>query len=175
MSKKTGIERVYPLAASASGVRLAPNADCNERTMRSAAPLSIMQRPITAAKAMTMPMLPAVRPNASATRVVRSGSGPGESTLTRKAAVINDRKAFTRRTRIMPTTTAMPIEQDEQRAHGRTGSTRVTLTSRRSLTMPQRSLPAPGVRSQAMPCPKLATGTTFTSSSVEPSSGSRIA
>ena len=40
--------------------------------MRSAAPLSIRHLPITAARAMTMPILPADAPNASATREIFS-------------------------------------------------------------------------------------------------------
>ena len=77
--------------------------------MRSAAPLSMRHLPMTAARAITMPILPTVDPKASATRVIFSANAPGDSRLTSMAAVINAMKALTRRTMIIPRTVTTPM------------------------------------------------------------------
>ncbi len=50
-----------------------PEQSRKPRTIRSAAPLSSMHLPITAASAITMPILPADSPNAVATRAIFVG------------------------------------------------------------------------------------------------------
>lgn len=56
-----------------------------------------------------MPILPAVAPKASVTRLVFTANSPGASRLTTMAAVIKARKALTRKAIIIPSTTAIPI------------------------------------------------------------------
>ena len=70
VSKKTGSERMNAVAPSATASRFSPSTLRKEPTMRSAAPLSVIAVPMMAASAITMPILPAVRPNASATREI---------------------------------------------------------------------------------------------------------
>jgi len=108
VSKKTGIDRTKPLAISDTSHRFWPNRRTNTRTTRSAAPEAIRQSPMIAASAITTPILPAVVPNASATRPILLANGPGANRLTTVAAVINARKALTRSATIMPMTIAMP-------------------------------------------------------------------
>ena len=116
MSKKTGTDSTKPLPIIADAPRFSPSTARKARTMRSAAPLRIMASPITAARAMTIPMAPAVAPKASTTRTtgsVNAAADSGTSAPTRKlttrAAVRSARKAFTRRRTIPPSTTAMPM------------------------------------------------------------------
>src|SRR2546430_16190944 len=63
----------------------------NAVTIRSAAPLSIIAWPAIAASAITMPMVPAVRPKPSATRAIFAAGSPGASRLTTIAAGISAR------------------------------------------------------------------------------------
>ncbi len=77
-------------------------------TMRSAAPLSIMAFPMTAASAMTMPIEPATLPKAVATRVIFVASSPGASRLMVKAATVSAMNAFIRSARMRPITTPIP-------------------------------------------------------------------
>ena len=97
------------LPSSAQAARFSPSTLRNDRTIRSAAPLSIRHLPVMEARAMTIPMAPATEPKASATRVTFAAISPGDNRLTSRAAVINARKAFIRSTRIIPTTTTMAI------------------------------------------------------------------
>jgi len=94
--------------ARASGARFSPSSPRKDRTIRSAAPLSIRHLPITAAKAMTMPILAVAPPKASATRCILSPNAPGARRLTSIAAMIRAIKALTRRTMIRPTTVTIP-------------------------------------------------------------------
>ena len=102
------MDSTKPLANSAVAARRSPSTRRNDRTIRSAAPLSIRHLPITAAKAITIPMSPATCPNAAATRAIFIGTSPGDSRLTRIAAVTSARKALSRNTRIMPMTVTTP-------------------------------------------------------------------
>ena len=80
MSKNTGIDRKKPDVISETGQSLRPSSRTNNRTIRSAAPDSIRHRPITAAIAITIPILPAVVPKASATRVIFTATVPDYTT-----------------------------------------------------------------------------------------------
>ena len=83
----------------------------NALTIRSAAPLSIIAWPAIAASAMTIPIVPAVRPNPSATRAIFTAGSPGASRLTTIAAVTSARNAFRRRPRIPPRIVAIPTSR----------------------------------------------------------------
>ena len=83
----------------------------NALTIRSAAPLSIIACPAIAASAMTIPMVPAVRPNPSATRAIFTAGSPGASRLTTIAAVTSARNALSRSSRIAPRIVAIPTRR----------------------------------------------------------------
>src|SRR3954471_6501653 len=111
VSKNTGSDRTNAVAPSATASRFSPSTLRNPATMRSAAPLSVIAVPMMAASAMTMPMLPAVRPNASATREIFTACSPGARKLTTIAAPTSARNAFSRRPMIAPMITTMPISR----------------------------------------------------------------
>ena len=67
-----------------------------------------MAFPMTAANAITMPIDPAVSPNASATRAAASAGATGASRLTTNAAATSARNAWSRAPTISPTTVAIP-------------------------------------------------------------------
>ena len=67
-----------------------------------------MHLPITAAGAMTTPILPDASPKAAATRAIFSASTPSANRLTTIAAVMSARKAFNFIPMIMPKTMAIP-------------------------------------------------------------------
>src|SRR5438105_6434919 len=83
----------------------------NAVTIRSAAPLSIIAWPAIAASAITMPMVPAVRPKPSATRAIFAAGSPGASRLTTIAAAIRARNALRRSPRIPPRIVAIPTSR----------------------------------------------------------------
>ena len=98
---------------SAIGAFFSPRALKNARTIRSAAPLSSMHFPMTAAIAMTIPMLPQADPKAVATREIEPAHDPApshqtDSRLTIMAAVIKAMKALTFRPMMRPKTVAIP-------------------------------------------------------------------
>ena len=68
-----------------------------------------MQVPMIEATAITMPILPADSPKASATRLTFVEASPGPSRLTTSAAVISARKAFSRSASIKPITVTIPM------------------------------------------------------------------
>ncbi len=70
-----------------------------------------MAFPVIAASAMTIPIVPAVRPNPSATRAIFAAGSPGVSRLTTIAAVTSARNAFRRSPTIPPRIAAMPTNR----------------------------------------------------------------
>src|SRR5207253_816909 len=70
----------------------------NAVTIRSAAPLSIIACPAIAASAITIPMVPAVRPKPSATRAIFAAGSPGASrptTIPAADGALGQRRAAT--------------------------------------------------------------------------------
>ncbi len=88
-----------------------PSKPRNARTIRSAAPLSIIAFPVIAASAMTTPTVPAVRPKPSATRPIFTAASPGASKLTTIAAVISARNALRRNPTIPTRIVAIPTNR----------------------------------------------------------------
>jgi len=99
------------VAHSAVALRFSPKRPMNAVTIRSAAPLSIIAWPAIAASAITMPMVPAVRPKPSATRAIFAAGSPGASRLTTIAAATSARNAFRRSPRIPPRIVAIPTSR----------------------------------------------------------------
>ena len=99
------------VAPRATASRFSPSTSRKPATMRSAAPLSVIAVPMIAASAITMPMLPAVRPNASATREIFTACSPGARKLTTIAAPMRARNALRRRPTIPPMITTMPTSR----------------------------------------------------------------
>ncbi len=64
---------------------------------------------MTAAIAITIPIDPATLPNAAPTRVIFSVGSPGDIRLTLPAAMINARKALSRRPMIRPMIRPTPV------------------------------------------------------------------
>src|SRR5947199_153411 len=109
----------------------------NARTIRSAAPLSIIAFPAIAARAMTIPIVPAVRPKPSATRAIFTAGSPGASRPTTIAAVTSARNAFRRSPRRPSRIAVIPTSRI---SHGGMGATR--LKERAGLDGPPRARPA---------------------------------
>ena len=70
VSIKTGPAKTNEHTSSAIPALLSPKTRIKQRTILSAAPLSISDMPITAAKAKVNPRLPAVVPKAVVTEVI---------------------------------------------------------------------------------------------------------
>src|SRR2546430_7790605 len=68
----------------------------NARTILSAAPLPNIAWPAIAASAITIPMVPAVRPKPSATRAIFAAGSPGASKLTNITVAARGRNALRR-------------------------------------------------------------------------------